>query len=80
MISHLSKEGQSWESFLFELRFEEKVKEKGKKETQDLNQQIEKHEEQNEHIVEEGKDFIEEPKKVNNLFLETSATNETTSK
>ena len=45
-----------------------------------MNQQIEKHEEQIEHIVEEGKYFIEEMKLVNNLFLEASATDETTSK
>ena len=39
-----------------------------------------KHEEQIEHIAEEGKYFIEEPKLVNSLFLEASATDETTSK
>ena len=37
LISQLSKEGQSWESFLSELGFEEKVKEKGKKAAKDLN-------------------------------------------
>ena len=63
-----------------ELGFEEKVKEKGKKAAEDLNQQMEKHEEQTEHIAEEGKGFIEEPKQMNNLFPETSATNETSSK
>ena len=31
LISHLTKEGQSWESFLLGLEFEEKVKEKGKR-------------------------------------------------
>ena len=45
LFSHLSKEGRSWEIFLFELGFEEKVKEKGKKAAEDLNQQTEKHEE-----------------------------------
>ena len=33
-----------------------------------------------EHIAEEGKGFIEEPKQTNNLFPETSATEETSSK
>ena len=41
---------------------------------------MEKHEEQTEHIAEEGKDFIEEPKKMNNLFLENLAIDETSSK
>ena len=45
-----------------------------------MNQQIEKHEDQTKHIAEEGKDFIKEPKVVNSLFPEASATNETTSK
>ena len=76
LISHLSKEGRSWESFLFELGFDEKVKEKGKKAAEDLNQQTEKHEEQIEHIAKEGKYFIEELKLVNNLFLEASTTKE----
>ena len=80
LISQLSKEGWIWESFLFELGFEEKVKEKRKKIAEDLNQQTEKHEKQTEHLAEEGKYFIEEPKQMNNLFLKTSATNETTSK
>ena len=31
-------------------------------------------------LLEEGKDFIEEPKKMNNLFLETSITDEKLSK
>ena len=31
LISHLSKEGRSWESFFLGLGFEEKVKEKGKR-------------------------------------------------
>ena len=75
----MNKEGQSWESFLSELGFEEKIKEKGKRVAEDLNQQMENHEEQTEHIAEEGKDFIEEPKKMNNLFPENSATEETTS-
>ena len=66
--------------FLFELGFEEKVKEKGKKAAEDLNEQTKKHEEQIEHIAKEGKDFIEEPKLVNNLFPEASTTDETTSK
>ena len=59
---------------MIELGFEEKVKEKEKKAAEDLNQQTEKHEEQIEHITEEGKDFIEEPKLVNNLFPEASNT------
>ena len=52
LISHLIKEGRSWESFLLGLGFEEKVKEKGKrvensyKKAEDLNHQTEKHEEQ----------------------------------
>ena len=58
LISQLSKEGRSWESFLSELGFEEKVKEKGKKAAQDLNQQTKKHEEHTEYIAEEGKGFI----------------------
>ena len=41
LISDLSKEGRSWESFLLGLGFEEKVKEKGKR-AEDLNQQTEK--------------------------------------
>ena len=45
-----------------------------------MNQQIGKHEEHIEHIAEEGKDFIEEPKQMNNLFPENSATDETSSK
>ena len=80
LISQLSKEGQSWESFLSELGFEEKVKEKGKKAAEDLNQQTKKHEEHTKHLPEEGKYFIEEPKQMNNLFPETSAIDETTSK
>ena len=65
------------------IRFEEKVKEKGEREessykkTEDLNQQIEKHVEQTEQIAEERKDFTEEPKVVNSLFPEASATDET---
>ena len=42
-----------------------------------MNQQIEKHEEQSEHIVEEVKDFTKEPKVLNSLFPEASATDET---
>ena len=45
-----------------------------------MNQQTKKHEEQTEHIIEEGKYFTEEPKLVNSLFPEASATDETTSK
>ena len=83
VISHLNKDGQSWESFLLGLGFEEKVKEKGKraessyKKIGDLNQQAEKHVEQTEQIAEEGKDFIEELKVANGLFLEALATYET---
>ena len=49
VISHLNKDGRSWESFLLGLGFEEKVKEKGKraessyKKIEDSNQQAEKH-------------------------------------
>ena len=48
-ISHFNKDGQSWESFLLGLGFEEKVKENGKraeisyKKIEDSNQQTEKH-------------------------------------
>ena len=41
---------------------------------------MEKHEEQTQHSAEEGKDFIQETKQMNNLVLENSATDETSSK
>ena len=76
----MNKEGQSWESFLLELGYEEKIKEKGKRVAEDLNQQMENHEEQIEHIAAEGKGFVEEPKQMNNLFPEASVTDETSNK
>ena len=51
LISQLNREGWTWESFLSELGFEEKTKEKGKRVTEDLNQQMKNHEEQTEHVV-----------------------------
>ena len=56
------------------LGFEDKVKEKGKREktsykkVEDFNQQTKKHEDQTKHIAEEGKYFTKEPKVVNSLF------------
>ena len=47
---------------------------------EDLNQQMENHEEQTEHIAEEGKGFVEETKQMNNLFPEASVTDETSNK
>ena len=75
LISQLNKEGQTWESFLSELGFEEKTKEKGKMATEDLNQQMKNHEEQTEHVATEGKGFVEEPNQ-NNLFPEALVTDE----
>ena len=43
---------------------------------EDLNQQTKNHEEQTEHIATEGKDFLEKPNQINNLFPEASVTNE----
>ena len=60
---------------LSELGFEEKTKEKGKKVTEDLNQQIRNHEKQTEYVVAEGKGFLEEPSQ-NNLCPEISVTDE----
>ena len=68
LISQLNK-GRTWESFLSELGFEEKTKEKGKRVTEDLNQQTRNHEEQIEYVAAEGKVFVEEPNQ-NKLFPE----------
>ena len=76
LISQLNKEGRSWESFLSELGFEEKIKEKGKRVAEDLNQQTKNHEEQTEHIAAEGKGFVEKPNQISNLFPKASVTDE----
>ena len=75
LISQLNKEGRTWESFLLELGFEKKTKEKGKRVTEDLNQQTKNHEEQIEHIATEGKGFVEKPNQ-NKLFPEALVTDE----
>ena len=80
LISQLNKEGRTWESFLSELGFEEKIKEKGKMLAEDLNQQMKNHEEQTEHIAAEGKGFLENLNQINNLFPKGSVIDETSNK
>ena len=75
MSSQLNKEGRTWQSFLLDLGFEEKTKEKGKRVTKDLNEQTRNHEEQTEYVATEGKGFVEEPNQ-NNLFPEFLVTDE----
>ena len=61
IVSQLHREGQTWETLLTELGFEENTKEKGKRVTKDLDQQTTNHKKQIEAIVAEGKGFIEKP-------------------
>ena len=61
LISQLHREGRTRESLLSKLGFEERTKVKGKRVTEDLNQQTRNHEEQTEYVTAEGKGFVEEP-------------------
>ena len=75
LISQLHREGQTWESLLSKLGFEERTKEKGKRVAEDLNQQTRNHEEQTKYVAAKGKGFVEELNQ-NNLFPEVSVTDE----